>query len=160
MATTASHAESSNSPRTQISATQVRSSGEVVYRSTQHYASGTLITTVRKGAATPASSSGCVGQAPWNNVQTCIYITGSGLHVDSMIGTSYVRNDAVVLVNRLHSNKLGTIKSSGAFVTVRPGEQIESKWLPNSNVPADTYCSTSYEPDESSDGTACKTVHS
>lgn len=98
MATTASHAESSNSPRTQISATQVRSSGEVVYRSTQHYASGTLITTVRKGAATPASSSGCVGQAPWNNVQTCIYITGSGLHVDSMIGTSYVRNDAVVLV--------------------------------------------------------------
>jgi hypothetical protein len=147
MAATAGPAHSSNSSPT-------RSSGEIVYRSTQHYATGTLTTTIRKDAVPPASSSGCTGNLPTNNVQTCIYINGSGLHVDSMYGTSYVRNKAVLLVNRLHSNKLGVIKTSGAFVTVRPGEQIEARWLPNTNVPADTYCSTSYEPYEFSDGTA------
>jgi hypothetical protein len=35
----------------------------------------------------PASATGCVGINPWNYVETCIHIDGSGAYVDWMQGT-------------------------------------------------------------------------
>jgi hypothetical protein len=34
------------------------------------------------------ASVGCVGNAPWNNIQTCISINGGGLHVNYMAADS------------------------------------------------------------------------
>ena len=38
------------------------------------------------GRVSPETASGCVGTNPWNNVQDCIYISGSGSYVAWMEG--------------------------------------------------------------------------
>jgi hypothetical protein len=105
---------------------------------------------------TPFSAFGCVGNLPWNNVQTCVQLNGSGLHLNWMEGTGYVRNHTIVANEWLHGPSINYRTPS---YILDPGWEIVAWWSPNRNVRAGIYCATTESPAGGSYGTACETVH-
>jgi hypothetical protein len=121
---------------------------------------GTLTLTIsrNKSAVTPDSASGCVGNLPWNNVRTCMSITGSGLYVEDMTATGYVRNTGVTLAVSLWTSAWGNFRwSPTAYVP--PGYYEGTRWAPYADVPAYQYCGESWETGGKLVGKACETVH-
>lgn len=139
--------------------TQIIRGGTKILTSKDRY--GTFIVKISRSRPsaplTPNSARGCVGNLPWNNVQTCFEIDGNGSYVSQMFVTGYVRNSTVVLAEALWSQAFGTFRWSPTYV-VQPGEYNEAYWAPNANVPTGQYCGSSWEPNGDQVGNACETV--
>jgi hypothetical protein len=112
-----------------------------------------------RGSITPLSDSGCVGNLPWNNVQTCISINGGGLHVNYMAADSNVYNYAIVEYVQLIGPSINT---ETATYVIDAGDYLDLVWSPNANVKAGSYCAISWELNGSggytNDGEACQPV--
>jgi hypothetical protein len=112
------------------------------------------------GRVVPNSDGGCVGNLDWDNIQTCVFITGSGLHVDTMKGISYVYNYPVLEHVAL---KGPSVNYATLDFWIEEGQYLEVLWSPNSNVTAGDYCATSWEANGSGGytnrGTECQPVH-
>jgi hypothetical protein len=56
---------------------------------------GTIHAGVEKAGVTPFSDSGCTGTLPWDNVDDCISIDGSGDFIQDIVGQVHVKNQEV-----------------------------------------------------------------
>jgi len=90
----------------------------------------------------PLSDGGCVGNLPWNNVQTCISINGGGLHVNYMAADSNVYNYAIVEYVQLVGP---SINAETLTYVIDAGDYLDLTWAPNANVEAGKYCAISWE---------------
>lgn len=90
----------------------------------------------------PDSDSGCVGDLEWDNIQTCIFITGHSNYVSTMKAISYVYN--VVVLEYLQLSGPSVNYSTPDYL-VQPGENIYIIWTVNGNVQPGSYCATSWE---------------
>ena len=110
---------------------------------------------------TPDSDSGCVGNNPWNNIQTCISINGSGLHVNTMTATSYVYLYPVVEHVQLSGP---SVNYETLDFVIDQGGYLQLTWNANRNVAAGSYCATSWVVNGSggysNQGTDCQPVFS
>jgi hypothetical protein len=112
------------------------------------------------GRVSPETASGCVGTNPWNNVQDCIYISGSGPYVAWMEGSAFIRNYEIVGHIQLYGPSGLGLNSSD--VLMQPGNRYYILWEPNGDVVPGQYCSQTWSPNGSSGyyswGAACETV--
>lgn len=115
-----------------------------------------------RGAKTipPRSDSGCVGNLEWNNIQTCIYITGQSTYVSDMTAKSFVYNYPVLE----HVHLSGpSVDYNTLDYWIDQGQFLGVEWTPNRNIIAGSYCATSWEANGSggytNQGTACQPVH-
>jgi hypothetical protein len=104
---------------------------------------------------TPFSASGCVGNLPWNNVQTCFGIVGSGRYVDYMWASGYVRNSDVTMALQI-TGPPGLVGNT-PFVYVRTGETLYLQVNLNRNMSTGQYCGQSIVLGPGS-GKACESV--
>ena len=106
--------------------------------------------------AIPDSANGCVGNLPWNNVQTCFTIIGSGKYVQYMQVSAYVKNSSVKLALQMKGPN-GFADYSG-FVEVNPGTKVALRDPLNRNMPVGQYCGSSIVISGGGSGTACESV--
>jgi hypothetical protein len=106
-------------------------------------------------ALRPYSASGCVGNLPWNNVQTCFGIVGSGRYVDGMWVTAYVRNSTIEASLAITGPYYGV--STGLY-TVPPGYGIGLSVDPDRNMLTGKYCGSTDVDVGTGSGTACESV--
>lgn len=103
----------------------------------------------------PQTASGCVGTLPWNNIQTCFGIVGSGRYVKYMWANAYVRNTAVTALVQIYgpSSNLGNTP----FIDLRPGEALTLTVSLYRNMRTGKYCGQTVALGPGS-GTACESV--
>jgi hypothetical protein len=116
-------------------------------------------------SASPAMASGqsCFQEAG-GPLYTCVYVNGSGLHINYVQGSVY--NERIGNQNNVHIQLTwpsgATIKNC-ASTTVPSGATIYCRWSPNANEPGGYYCATSWQYVSGSyleRGHACLDVHS
>jgi hypothetical protein len=114
----------------------------------------------QSGGVVPNSDSGCVGNLDWDNIQTCIFINGSGLYVSTMKAISYVYNYPVLEHVQLQGP---SVNYSTLDFWIDSGQYLAVVWSANRNVTAGSYCATSWEANGSGGytnrGTDCQPVH-
>jgi hypothetical protein len=93
-----------------------------------------------------ASAKSCAPE-PNGHLQTCVYVNGSGLHINYMQGSVY--NDiGAITASNVHIELTGP---NGHFIkncaqtNINPGQTIYCTWSPNANEPAGNYCATSWQ---------------
>jgi hypothetical protein len=123
-----------------------------------------LVTTAFALPASPAMASAKSCQQEANGpLNTCVYVNGSGLHINYMQGSVFntgSRNQSNVHI-QLTWPSGATIKNC-ASTTISPGATIYCTWSPNKNEPAGTYCANSWQYVSGSyirRGHACVNVH-
>jgi hypothetical protein len=113
-----------------------------------------------RNAVIPKSDSGCVGNLDWDNIQTCVFIDGSGLYVSTMKGVSYVYNYPVLEHVQLQGP---SVNYSTLDYWIDQGQYLEVLWTANRDVTAGAYCATSWVANGSGGydnwGTECQPVH-
>ncbi len=102
----------------------------------------------------PYSASGCVGNLPWNNVQTCFGIVGSGRYVEEMWVSAYVRHSAVTLALQITGP---SVADYSAFVLVGAGHGVIMPVTLKRDVNVGQYCGQSIVLGPGS-GKACENV--
>jgi hypothetical protein len=105
----------------------------------------------------PNTASGCVGNLPWNNVQTCFTIVGSGTYVQDMWVSAYVRNSPVTAA-LIITGPAGFAVSTSGFTLLTPGDTLVLYVQPNRNMPTGKYCGRSELISGTGAGTACESV--
>lgn len=128
-------------------------------RQAPRHAPGTAVN--RVNSVPPPSSSGCVGNLPWNNVKTCIEINGTGLFVNWMQATGCVNNTA--FYGHLQLTGPSGFSRNGTSQITSPGNCFPPVlWAPEGNVTSGQYCATTWQRlsggGYQNDGTACKSV--
>jgi hypothetical protein len=103
----------------------------------------------------PESASGCVGNLPWNNIQTCFTIIGSGTYVEEMMVSAYVKNSPVKLALQIRGPGFGDYSR---FVDVGRGHTVALLAELKRHMPAGKYCGETIVISGSGAGTACETV--
>ncbi len=106
-------------------------------------------------SAIPNSANGCVGNLPWNNVQTCFTIIGSGKYVEIMQVSAYVRHSPVKLALQIRGPGFGDYSR---FVEVGRGHTVALRAQLNRDMPTGKYCGESIVISGGGSGTACETV--
>lgn len=107
-------------------------------------------------ALIPYSASGCVGNLPWNNVQTCFTIIGGGRYVDEMYVSAYIRNSVTTFA--LQMKGPNGFADYSAFVTLNPGVTAYLVAQLHRDMPTGRYCGQSIVISGGGSGTACESV--
>lgn len=114
------------------------------------------------GPASPDSAFGCVGNDPWDNIQTCLNIIGNGSYVEKMYASSIVYLYAVVEHLELSGPSIPHGYINTEDYLVQPGEYIDIPWDPYRDIDPGKYCATSWELNGNgsftNEGRACETV--
>ncbi len=103
---------------------------------------GTIVTLVHASAVIPDTGSSCGTGSSSGNVQTCMRVVGSGLHIDSATASAHVINSGRTLQACIHGPQ-GTIGCT-PFVFVPVGGTLSITWSPNRNEPAGDYCANTW----------------
>lgn len=113
----------------------------------------------------PDSATGCVGINPWNYVETCIHINGSGSYVNWMQGTGCTHAQPVgnpTLNGHEQLTGPGFSRNGSEGLAGDGGCFPDVTWYPYRNVNPGQYCVTTWERVSSTnwknDGRACATV--
>lgn len=120
-------------------------------------------TGVANAAVSPASASGCTFGSSSGNTKTCLAISGSGLHVNSMTASATIENSARTL-DVCITGPASVLPLCTGFVHVGVGGTLSITWQPNANEPAGAYCGETFR--LNNDGSAteigpkCFSVHS
>jgi hypothetical protein len=112
-------------------------------------------TLIDKVSVMPNSAHGCVGNLPWNNIQTCFTIIGSGTYVEEMMVSAYVRHSTVKLALQIRGPGFGDYSK---FVDVRSGHTVALLATLKRHMPKGKYCGESIVISGTGAGTACETV--
>ncbi|HET8844567.1 MAG TPA: hypothetical protein VFN35_24065 [Ktedonobacteraceae bacterium] len=104
----------------------------------------------------PFSASGCVGNLPTNNVQTCFTIIGNGTFVQGMAVSIFVRHSAVTAALQITGPQ--GFADFTAFVLVGPGHGVTFPVTLQRNMPVGQYCGASILIQGTGAGKACETV--
>ena len=88
-----------------------------------------------------ATATSCTTGASSGNVETCMYINGSGLHINSATASAHVVNVGRTLEVCMTGPAVG---SCSGFVFVSPGQTLSGSWSPNANEPTGDYCAVTY----------------
>lgn len=118
-------------------------------------ATGTVVTLARTGAVVPDTGSSCGTGSSGGNVETCMNVVGSGLHIDSATASAHVINSGRTLQECIRGPQ-GTIGCT-VFVFVPAGGTLSITWSPNSNEPSGDYCANTYR--LNNDGTDTRIGH-
>jgi hypothetical protein len=91
----------------------------------------------------PASDSSCTSGI--NSDEVCVFISGSGLHVNSVEGTFMNGADeGSISVHIEISGPSGLIQNCSE-VSLPAQDSVACTWNPNANEPAGSYCATGWE---------------
>ena len=146
-------------PATHIGAQALRTDryGDKIYTVSTATGSATLIIgRPTSPALIPYSASGCVGNLPWNNVQTCFTIIGGGRYVNEMYVSAYIRNSVTTLA--LQMKGPNGFADYSAFVTLNRGVTAYLVAQLNRDMPTGKYCGQSIVISGGGSGTACESV--
>lgn len=114
------------------------------------------------GTVVPDTGQSCGTGASSGNVETCMLVNGSGLHVNFAQSSAQVLNAARTLQSCIRGPQ-GTIGCT-PFVSVAVGDAIGVLWSPNATEPGGDYCANTWR--LNSDGShteighQCVNVHS
>lgn len=87
----------------------------------------------------PDSAENCTYGSSGGNTQTCVYVQGSGLHVDYVRAWASVINSARTLLVLISTPNYAT---SSPWTLVHKGQTLSKQWSPNATEPAGNYCAT------------------
>jgi hypothetical protein len=96
--------------------------------------------------AAPASNEGCTFGTSSGNVKTCDNIITNGSRVASVEAFAIVVSSTRKLMVCV-TNGNGTeeqCSNKGGFVSVSPGNEVQTTWAPSGGAPAGTYCAITY----------------
>ena len=147
-----------SNPATHIGAQTLSTdrSGDKIYTVSTAIGPVTVIIGKRTSPALgPQSAFGCVGTLPWNNVQTCLGINGSGRYVQNMWVQATVKNSTIVADFSITGPFFGV--HAGPY-TVPPGYTFVLNDNLNRNMLTGKYCGHTDVLRGTGSGTACESV--
>lgn len=103
---------------------------------------GPVVSLAHTGALAADTVTACGAGSSGGNVNTCMEITGSGLHIDSATASAHVINSGRTLQECIRGPQ-GTIACT-PFVFVSPGGTLPITWSPNSDEPAGDYYANTF----------------
>ena len=110
----------------------------------------------------PLTGESCGTGSSSGNVETCMYVNGSGLFVDYMNASAQVVNATRTIQECIHGPN-GTVGCT-AFVSRAPGQSLVFEWVPDGDVTGGDYCANTWRLNSDGShteiGSYCVDVHS
>jgi hypothetical protein len=111
------------------------------------------------------SFTSCTYGSSSGNVNTCLYVNGSGLYVNYASAGGQVIDYARTLEECIWYQPTGTYLDCGiGWAYITPGGIIPASWNPGSIEPSGNYCAVTWRQNSSGGptdiGNACVSVHS
>ena len=109
-----------------------------------------------------ATATSCTTGASSGNVETCMYINGSGLHINSATASAHVVNVKRKLeVCMIFPST--PLENCSRIIEVSPGQTLSVSWNPNGSEDPGNYCATTWRENANGSftqiGHACVNVH-
>jgi hypothetical protein len=111
-----------------------------------------------------ATATTCTVGASSGNVETCMYVNGSGLHINSATASAHVVNVGRKLSVCMNFPPPVFNEICTPYTVVSPGQTLSKSWNPNAPENAGPYCATTWRENANSSvtqiGHTCVNVHS